>query len=233
MHRANTGKYPENSLEALLDATQADADCIEIDVRLSSDGVPFLFHDSRLKRLTGQRGRVENSTAAEMKSLKVSSENAEKEGRIPTLAEAIELVGDKKELIIDLKPGNTRRIVENITKDLHECMPHESIVISSFDPEILGGINTGSHGFHTAYIFKSIYRRLSITKAEANNGGFHQWHPNYSRLNSRLMSMAKDDGKKVMTWTVNSHSEMEKCIELGVDGIITDEIELLNTLLRG
>ena len=232
IHRAITGKYPENTLEALEDALQSDADAIEIDVRLSSDGVPIVFHDSRLHKLTGYWERLENTTAAKLKSLKVVSGEPETEGTIPTLVEAIELVNDKKELIIDVKPGNTQKIVENITKDLHECTPQESTVLSSFDPEILGGFNIGSHGFHVAYIFKSIYRRLSIVKAEANNGGFQQWHPNFSRLNAKLMSMAKDEKKQVMTWDVNTQLEMEKCIELGVDGIITDEINLLNSVLR-
>lgn len=231
IHRANTGKYPENTLEALEDAVQADADAIEIDVRLSSDGVPIVIHDSRLHKLTGRWDRVEYLTAAELKTLKVSSKNAEKEGKIPTLAEAIEIINDKKEIIIDLKPGVTQKIVESVTNDLHRCKPHESIVLSSFDPKILGGFNKGSHGFHTAYIFESIYRRFSIARAETNNGEFQQWHPNFSRLNSRLMSMAKDEKKKVMTWDVNSQTEMEKCIALGVDGIITDEIGLLNTVL--
>jgi len=231
IHRANTGKHPENTLEALNDAVQADAEGIEIDVRLSSDGIPMVIHDSRLHKLTGHWDRVENMTAAEIKLLKVVSEDEKTEGTIPTLMEAIELVNDKKELYVELKPGDTRRIVDNVTKDLHQCNPHESIVLSSIDPEILGGFNTGSHGFHTAYIFKSIYRRLSIVKAEANNGGFQQWHPSFSRLNSNLVSMARDEKKKMITWTVNDRSEMEKCIEFGVDGIITDEIDLLNTVL--
>jgi len=231
IHRANTGKHPENTLEALEDALNADADAIEIDVRLSSDGIPMVIHDSRLHKLTGHWDRVENMTAADMKSLKVVSEDEKTEGKIPTLAEAIELVNDKKELFIELKRGETQKIVDNVTKDLHQCKPHESIVLCSFDPEILGGFNMGSHGFHTAYIIKSIYRRLSIVKAEANNGGFQQWHPNTSLLNPRLMSMAKDEKKKVMAWVVNTQSEMEKCIEFGVDGIITDEIDLLNTVL--
>lgn len=231
IHRANTGKHPENTLEALKDAVQADADAIEIDVRLSSDGIPMVIHDSRLHKLTGHWDRVENMTAAKIKSLKVVSEDEKTEGTIPTLVEAIELVNDKKELYVELKPGDTRRIVDNITKDLHHCKPHESTVLSSFDPEILGGFNTGSHGFHTAYIFKSIYRRLSIVKAEANNGGFQQWHPSLRLLNSRLMTLAKDEKKKVIVWDVNDRSEMEKCIEFGVDGIITDEIDLLNTVL--
>lgn len=231
IHRANTGKHPENTLEALKDAVQADADAIEIDVRLSSDGIPMVIHDSRLHRLTGHWDRVENMTAAKIKSLKVISEDEKTEGTIPTLVEAIELVNDKKELYVELKPGDTRRIVENVTKDLHQCKPHESTVLSSFDPEILGGINEGSHGYHTAYLFKSIYRRLSIVKAEANNGGFQQWHPSLRLLNSRLMTLAKDEKKKVMVWNVNDRSKMEKCIEFGVDGIITDEIDILNKVL--
>jgi len=231
IHRANTGKHPENTLEALKDAVQADAEGIEIGVRPSSDGTPMVIHDSRLPKLTGHWNRVENMTAAEIKSLKVVSEDEKTEGTIPTLVEAIELVNGKKELYVELKSGDTRKIVENVTKDLHQCKPHESTVLSSFDPEILGGINEGSHGFHTAYIFKSIYRRLSIVKAEANNGGFQQWHPNLSLLNSRLMSLAKDEKKKVMVWNVNNQKEIEKCLEFGVDGIITDEIDLLNTVL--
>jgi len=103
LHRANTGKHPENTLEALKDAVQADAEGIEIDVRLSSDGIPMVIHDSRLHKLTGHWDRVENMTAAEIKSLKVVSEDEKTEGTIPTLVEAIELVNGKKELYVELK----------------------------------------------------------------------------------------------------------------------------------
>lgn len=67
-HRGYTLHYPENTLPAVEAAIQAGARHVEVDVQLSQDGVPFLFHDPSLKRVCGENGTVQDYTAAQLKS---------------------------------------------------------------------------------------------------------------------------------------------------------------------
>lgn len=71
-HRGWTRQYPENTLSAVRGALRAGAGWVEIDVQLSADGVPFLFHDRDLARLCGAAGALGERTAAELERLRAS-----------------------------------------------------------------------------------------------------------------------------------------------------------------
>lgn len=94
----NTGEAPENSLEAFKRAVKKGYG-IELDVQLSKDGVPVVFHDYTLERMCGKEGRVYDYTYEELKQfpLGVSGE------KIPRLEEVLKLVNGKVPLIIELK----------------------------------------------------------------------------------------------------------------------------------
>ena len=70
-HRAGHLKAPENSLAAINEAIAAGTDIIEIDVRVSSDGVPFIMHDSTVTRTTGAQGTGEDMTYEELRALRL------------------------------------------------------------------------------------------------------------------------------------------------------------------
>lgn len=65
-HRGLAARFPENTLAAMRAAIEAGARWLECDVQLSSDGVPFLFHDRALERITGERGALHARTASEL-----------------------------------------------------------------------------------------------------------------------------------------------------------------------
>lgn len=68
-HRGYASRYPENTLAAVTAAIEAGAQHVEIDVQLSSDGVPLLFHDRTLERMCGVTGAVHEHTLAELRAL--------------------------------------------------------------------------------------------------------------------------------------------------------------------
>jgi glycerophosphoryl diester phosphodiesterase len=71
-HRGWARQYPENTLSAVRGALRAGAGWVEIDVQLSADLVPFLFHDRDLARLCGAAGALGERTAAEVERLRAS-----------------------------------------------------------------------------------------------------------------------------------------------------------------
>jgi glycerophosphoryl diester phosphodiesterase len=95
-HRGYTLRYPENTLIGVEAAIRAGARYVEIDVQLSSDQVPVLFHDRKLQRICGEAGAVHDYPAAQLTRFKAMEFNRFgykfATERIPTLAEFAELV---------------------------------------------------------------------------------------------------------------------------------------------
>ena len=99
-HRGFTGpdgKIPENSLAAYRAAVEHGYG-VTMDVRVTRDGVPVLFHDQRLYRMTGAESTVENSTLEELKELRLGRS----EETIPTLEEALQLIDGQVPVILEM-----------------------------------------------------------------------------------------------------------------------------------
>jgi len=101
-HRGHTISTPENSLAAIDAAVEAGLHGVEIDVRRTADGVYVLMHDETLRRTTNGRGRVGETTLAEIKSLILMHGIYPTPHRVPTLLEAFEAARDR--VIIDVDP---------------------------------------------------------------------------------------------------------------------------------
>jgi glycerophosphoryl diester phosphodiesterase len=108
-HRGYALRHPENTLEALAAAIAAGARWLEVDVQLSSDGVPFLFHDRTLRALCGVRGPLHEKSSSELAELRVVQPRgaaAAAEGRpIARLEQLVELLGKHRDVraFIELK----------------------------------------------------------------------------------------------------------------------------------
>jgi glycerophosphoryl diester phosphodiesterase len=85
-HRGYPRRYPENTLAGIEAAIAAGARYFEIDVQLSADGVPMVFHDDELQRLCGVPGHITGFSLADIRSLRVGGE------LVPTLAELVGLL---------------------------------------------------------------------------------------------------------------------------------------------
>jgi glycerophosphoryl diester phosphodiesterase len=100
-HRGASGQYPENTLLAFAHALEQGADAIELDVRVTADGVPVVLHDATLDRTTDRSGAVAGLTLDEVRRAVAGAGEWEGE-RIPTLAEVLETF-PATPLIVELK----------------------------------------------------------------------------------------------------------------------------------
>jgi glycerophosphoryl diester phosphodiesterase len=118
----------ENTLSAFEAAAQAGY-AIECDVVMSADGVPMVFHDLTLERLTSETGDVISRTSAELGKLNIGGTA----DCIPTLAEALALVAGRVPIVIELKghDQNDVRLVAAVAKALAAYKGHAAIM--SFD----------------------------------------------------------------------------------------------------
>ena len=191
----------------------------------------MVYHDPHLGRLTGRGSLLRELSVTELKLLKVSSYSSDKSGTIPTLDEAIAVVKGKMMFYIELKKGDSDKIAESVLSVIDKRLSEDSFTFSSFDPKLIKAVKAKNENVRTAYIFDTHIRRIFLNRTEKQVGGFDQWHIENGLLNERLLKKAGKQNREVMVWKVNSEVQMKRCIELGVDGIITDDIDKLNKVL--
>lgn len=127
-HRGASAEFPENTLAAFQRAIDLGVDGIELDVHLSSDGVPVVIHDDSVDRTTKATGPVDTLTAAELGEL-----DAGRGYGIPTLAEVLDLVGTSLHVNIEIKSNRAgQAVIDEIGQ-----RPNLRWAISSFDWGVL------------------------------------------------------------------------------------------------
>ncbi|NFH68930.1 glycerophosphodiester phosphodiesterase [Clostridium botulinum] len=223
-HRGASINYPENTMKAFEMAVEQNADWIELDVQLTSDGVPVVMHDSNLYRITGVNKNIWEVTYNDIKDLDCSSWfSSEFAGeRISTLGEVLDFA--KKEHIklnIELKPTGHENSFEKIVIDtINQKNFKNSCVVTSQEYGTLQRIKEYDQEIKTIYVMSIALGDITeLTEAD----GFSV---EASFITPRLVSMVHNSGKKIFAWTVNTRENMDKMIEMNVDNIVTDNITL-------
>ena len=111
-HRGARAVAPENTLRAIRTGMKC-ADYVEVDVRLSHDGIPVLIHDARLERTTSGTGQVNDLTVIQLKSL-----DAGEGETIPTLDEVLNVVTQGEcGLVIEIKEPGSEEIICDVIRN--------------------------------------------------------------------------------------------------------------------
>ena len=133
-HDVRRGR-PENTLAAFDAAVEARYG-IECDVHISADGIPIVFHDDELGRLTDEQGPVRDRTAAELANLRIAGTGQ----RIPTLDQLLALVAGRVPLVIELKavPGRHAGLAAETVARLKRYAGPAALM--SFDPGLIAAV---------------------------------------------------------------------------------------------
>ena len=211
-HRGASGLAPENTLAAMREALAFPfVQGIELDVQLSSDGVPVVIHDDTLRRTTGQRGRVADYTAAELNRMDAGSwfSPAYKGETIPLLDQVLELTGGKTKLNIELKtyggryPGMEQAVVDA----LQRRRLTDQAVITSFDPLALRKVRELTAELQTGLIIDAAPPGLELGLQQLGASFLSIGH---RHLNAERVWRYEDAGLTVMAWTVNEMKRMRQ-----------------------
>jgi glycerophosphoryl diester phosphodiesterase len=127
----------ENSLAAA-EAAVARGFSVECDVRLSRDGVAFVFHDARLERLTGAGGRLDGLDAREIDALRLRAQGpAATPASPPRLDRLIARIAGRAPLIVEIKSAfdGDLRLVQAVARVLAQTPREAPVAVKSFDPE--------------------------------------------------------------------------------------------------
>ena len=221
-HRGCSKEAPENTLYAFEKALESNTDYIELDVQLTKDEQLVVFHDEKLERATGAKGKLSDYTYDELQSLTVKSKYVSEEdfpdARIPLLTDVFELVGEEKLYNIEIKDhGNTNLTVEKTVEAIKEHDLESSCYVTSFSYSAVKKVKQLDPNIKTGLI-----ANVATTTAFMQMKNIDALSMNHLLVNATVVNNAHQNGKRIFVWTVDNKGEMEKMMALGVDNIITN-----------
>lgn len=213
LHDRAAGR-PENSRAAIRAAVQAGY-AIEIDLQPSAEGVPMVFHDYDLKRLTGQPGPIRARSAAELGALRL----LDAEDGIPTLAEVLALVAGRVPLLIEIKdqdgamgPGTggfearVAEVLAGYTGPLAVMSfnPHAVTAFAAAAPGVAVGLTTSAYDPEGwAPLPAAVCERLREIPDYASSGASFISHEHADLARPRVAEL-KAQGAAILCWTIRS-----------------------------
>ena len=228
-HRGGNELAPENSFRAFKSAVDIGYKYLETDVHLTKDGFLIAFHDDTLDRVTDKSGLIRDLTLSEIKKAKIAGTD-----EIPLLSELLNSFTDCF-FNIDCKVDETVQPLINLinNKDFinRVCIGSFSQKRINFIRKSLGKEVKTSMGpaevilskflsyTSLGYNFKSTYTSIPIRRYGIN------------LLDERNINYLKSNNQKVIAWTINDEDQMKMLINIGIDGIMTDNLTLLKKVL--
>ena len=214
-HRGASAVKPENTISSIEKAIAQNADIVEIDVRVTKDGEFVLFHDRKLKRMTGIYGKIKDSAFNLLNELNVDNTTQ----KIVKLDYILAKYSKKINLLIDLK-------VPYVEKDLLKLLKKydlNNVYLQSFWHDPIKNIKKECPELKTGVIFYS--KHLIMPFAKSFNANFLTlWHKS---LNREYVKKVHRNGLEIYVFTVNNVMDALKYKKWGIDGIITNKPGLI------
>lgn len=230
-HRGCAGYAPENTLEAIHTAADMGIDWVELDVKLTKDEVPIIFHDETLERTTNTSGNVAEKTYKELKELDCGSWYGESfiGVKIPTLEEAIEVLIDRGlGLNLEIKPcpGRERDTAE-VALDLLSTIwdDHDRLLISSFQHVSLESAMEIAEDWHRGFLLPEEWPENWAEMAEYLQ--VSTINVNASSIKREQIESAMDMEKQILAYTVNEPDQARVLQSWGVDGFFSDTPDVI------
>ncbi len=235
-HRGASGYAPENTMVAFKKAAAMGAEWIELDVMLSADGKPFVFHDEELERTTNGRGsfgEVDSNYIGMLDAGGWFSEEFEAEP-IPTLEQVLTWISPTRlNLNIEIKPypGFSHETTMAALQAIHRYWPtyEERILISSFDVSALKLCRQFEPEMRMGLLLNK-WQDDSIACAKELD--CFSVHLNRKIASPSRILALKEAGFKVCVFTVNRRREAMKFLALGVDAVFTNYPDIFELTLK-
>ncbi|MFK0167787.1 glycerophosphodiester phosphodiesterase [Streptomyces sp. NPDC090306] len=216
-HRGDPYRVRENTTDSIRAALALGADAVEIDVRLTRDGVPVLLHDETLERLWGEERPVRSLTAAEVRDLTA--------GGVPTLAEALAASGEGR-VMVDLPGAPSARAVRRVVDVVRENGAGQRAYYCG-DADTMLGVRAADPGAEIALTRKT----LAPVRSALLEAVRPRWlNYRFGLVDRDLATRVHDSGHLLSVWTPDTRRSMRRLIALGVDSITTNRVDTLRSL---
>ncbi|WP_327432082.1 MULTISPECIES: glycerophosphodiester phosphodiesterase [unclassified Streptomyces] len=218
-HRGAPYRVRENTIDSLRSALQLGADAVEIDVRLTRDGVPVLLHDETLKRLWEQDRPLRSLSSDEVRGLTA--------GGVPTLVEALKETEDSR-IMVDLPGEPDGRAVRRIVDVIRECGAEERVYYCAGAPAMLA-VRAADPAAEIALTWTSVAPpRPALLEAVRP-----RWlNYRFGLVDRELAARVHRDGYLLSVWTPDTRRSMRRLLDMGVDSITTNRIDALCALRK-
>jgi glycerophosphoryl diester phosphodiesterase len=235
-HRGACALAPENTLPSFELAFTHQADAIELDAKLSKDGIVMVIHDQTVERTTEGTGKVNQMSLAELKRLDAGIFfGKEFTGvKIPTLDEVFESVG--KKLFVNVELTNYKSsddmLVEKVADVVIRHNMQQRVLFSSFLPKNL--VKSQLLLPHTPVALLCLPGIMGIISRSVFYRHFSPYiiHPFMSDVNRRYVELEHKAGRRVHVWTVNAETDIKRLKNDGVDGLFTDDPQNTRRILE-
>jgi glycerophosphoryl diester phosphodiesterase len=239
-HRGAGKLAPENTLAAFRLGAAYGYRMFECDVKLSADGVPFLLHDSTLQRTTDARARIgagNSAVAGEhpwgvLSQLDAGSWHSRNYAGepMPTLDHvAAYCIRNGYFLNIEIKPtpGTEHHTGEVVARHAARLWQGAAVppLLTSFDPEALEGAQAAQPELPRGLLLETL---RSGWLENALTLGCVAVVCDHSLWDTSSVTQAKSAGFRTLSYTVNDEASVQRLMDLGTDGIITDRVDLFS-----
>lgn len=223
-HRGVSGNNSAQNTLAALEKTSATyhPDYVEMDVQETKDGQFVVMHDFNLRQLTGVDKAPQDLTLKELEKLTVK-ENGVEEPVVSFddyLKKADEL---NQKLLIEIKNSkkDSKDIITRFVTKYEKHILEKKHILQSLTYQTVSDLKKANPNFYVGYILPFNIVGPPVTPADFLT-------MEYSTINRNFIDSAHQDGKKVYVWTINDSDAISRMMFYGVDGIITDRMDLLN-----
>jgi glycerophosphoryl diester phosphodiesterase len=231
-HRGASLLLPENTIEAFEAAIDAGADFVELDVRLTSDGVAVVLHDLDVSRTTDGTGFVHNLTIDEVKRLDAAWRRGPR-AEVPTLREALAVLSGRVGLNIEIKnvPGEPafdsprEAAAEEVIHSLEDQGFSGPVLVSSFNWLSIERIQDMTADIPTGFLTgAAIDPRAALVYARSRGHPYVlPQAPALMEAGAAFVEESHVEGLSVGTWTVDDPETMKRLFAMGVDAIATND----------
>jgi glycerophosphoryl diester phosphodiesterase len=246
-HRGGSNLWPENTLYAFENAVELGVDVLEMDVRSTKDGVIVVIHDATVDRTTNGTGLVQECSFAELQTLDAGYKWTADNGNtypyrnrgitVPRLEDVFTAFPNVL-MNIEIKQSQSS-VVQPLVKMIRDHGMTERVLIASFDMDTLRefrracpevATTAGKDEVRLLYKLSRVFLDGVYTpKAEAIQ--VPEYWGDVHVLTGRFIASSEGRNMDVHVWTVNDVDDMQRTLDLGVGGIITDNPDQLLTLL--
>jgi len=210
-HRGASHEAKENTIEAFVEARRLGADGVELDVRRAADGALVVHHDEAIEGV----GPIDQLGVGELPA------------DVALLSQALEACADLLVNVeIKVSPGeDLERLAADVITQIADARSPAGVGISAFDLGVLDAARRLDEDLALGWLVRPFVQPIDALEVAIEHH-FDALHPFVLGIDAELVERAHAGGISVVAWTVNARHDLEAMCELGVDALITDEVEL-------
>jgi len=246
-HQGGKGLRPDNTLSAFEHAVAMGVDVLEMDIHTTADGVPVVMHDDTVDGTTNGTGPIHSFTLAELKELDAGYNWTSDDGQtypyrgqgitVPTMEEVFAAFPGMP-MNIEIKQAEPS-MVPTFCQLIRDYGRTDQVLVASFHEETMAEFREECPEVATSTGKSEVIVLFATSKVlveaawspPASAAQVPEYEGSLHVITPRFIDAAHHRGLEVHAWTINDEADMQRMIDLGVDGIITDYPDRLLALL--